>query len=509
METQHQAGKQPEKAQKSNENEQPFSETTPLLPSQMALANPNTLTPAAINALQRTHGNRYVTTLVQRMRLTQSPPFLIRRRVPEAGDIDDEALQTPNAGTNTVNVEGLRTVLRRVLQDITDDNLRSQFLNRRIDGMPVRQVIENGDRNQLLALVRMMEADPQLQPFVMTNTTQTSIPAQQSPSFARVQAVVDTLHQQLTAITATAAHNQHLRDVFGHNPLYGWRQAKARYARAADEMRRALNQGILVTDRTGAPEEMSYTGASVTGLFLMVAARHMDNPETDDAKSTFVHESFHFAFDDVHDDGNHRYGGDFATCSALRKFTNAEHYAEVYRRSVGQGQVGSRYRPSREIGGTGEARTPNRQAYDAAVNRLRRAMIGSTRIHHATRVYYNEQQQGLSLDAEAVTRMRNHSRLVALTYHQRWNGTNTLINQIDITLAEGVSRRLFEARQMLARFRATADSGPTSAEAYLQAVLLGHGQITGSTERDLQVVAYMDEHLENLVEGDPIPPVAF
>jgi hypothetical protein len=466
--------------------------------------DPRNLTPKTVLQFQRTLGNRFVTHWVQRQQPHTSPVTRIQRRVPEVHNIDDEALETADDAANAVNIAGLRVLLRRIVDQITDAALRDRFTTTRVRGRLVSEIIETGTARQLMAVIRTLDNDPELQPYVLDQTTGSSVGLRRSGDMRAVEAVLQDVCQQLTEISMTNLHDQHLQDVFGNDPAYGWQQAKVRFVTVGNELLRALRQECIYSDRTGASEEMDVGALTSFDTQIQVSAAYIDNPDTPAARSMFVHEGFHFSFANVMDEGGYSGQESFRTASASAKFHNADHYAEVYRRVIGIGERGVVYVPA-----SAATRTPNELAYDNAVTAIRRAWDVGIDIHNDIRYYYNLQRNRRVITRDEAHVILHHSHLFRLTYHQRYTDNRTPINEIDIALAEGVVRLLSAAITTLNTLGATlpdARDWPATRRAYLRHGLAAVGVITDSTDRDIEMVEYCNQEGDALLTRDTLPP---
>jgi len=234
---------------------------------------------------------------------------------------------------------------------------------------------------------------------------------------------------------------------------------------------------------------------------LVVGNDTMNNPDTPEAFRIFSHEAFHYAFADIKDGGGYSTSNKgFPIASASVKFHNADHYGEVCLRATGAGSPGVVYKPGTQpkSGNATQASAEDmvRQAWSLALN-----------IFSTLREFYNAQfPRPRRVSRNEINTLVHHSALFELTYHQRkGDNTSTLINQIDLALAEGVVRRLDEALTVINNLSANEAKTFKGVDAYIKFSLEKVGGITSSIDRDVLMVKYLVSKGDAIVDIQELP----
>jgi hypothetical protein len=463
---------------------------------------------STIHDLQTRIGNKGVQRLLLKNAASTNfisrKSHLIQRRVPESADIDNEALETSSKEDNEVNRKGLQVVLRRVIADM--DKPVSEPLMAEVNKKnKLDDTIESGTTKQLLELVQLIETKKLTgtgnRSLVLKDTESYAVPLSKNSNYPKIKSTVEKVSQLLTEIGSGSTHDQHLKDVFGKDKQYGWDKAKGRFVKAGEELLRALEREHIMSDQTGSSEEMNAGGMTLAGEQLVVGNATMNNPDTPQAFRVFSHEAFHYAFADIRDGGGYSDSNKgFPIASATAKFHNADHYGEVCLRATGAGSPGVVYKPGTQpkSGNATQASAEDmfRQAWSLALN-----------IFSSLREHYNRQfPRPRPVSQDELKTLVHHSILFELTYHQRKRGESaTLINQIDLALAEGVVRRLDEALTVINNISATEAKTLKGADAYIKFGLQKVSGITSSLERDVQMVKYVVSKGDAILDIQELP----
>ncbi|MEL6149453.1 MAG: hypothetical protein AAGK74_00420 [Chloroflexota bacterium] len=430
------------------------SDEVPFEMLQRAIATPDktTLTPRVVRQLQRTHGNQFVSGLVQRM---QSQPPVIQRRVPEQAE-GEAAIDSSNPEA-AENIEGMRRVMIQTLEDMSAVEIST--LEFALGKAPM-DIAKAGTDDEVRKLFQTMHRQGKVQDFLGGSSLDAIYPGMDkafvtpadAAERAKLEKGVDKAWYFMMAI-GLGFHDEHLKNVFGEDPTNGYAKARTNFRQAAIWLNILFKKDKIGADMSGENTEMGYDGSTAAKESILLEAGAMDDPESDESQMLTMHEAFHAGNPAIDDNGGYIGAAGFESRQPSEKITNAAHYEEVCLRVMGK----STYVNDKSIikfipealgkGGKGVKLDNFQKAAKAAEKVMTDAWLSGTNgfesIKATARAQKDDPRWYPDLQADWLKPALWASVVMRMTFHKRHAKDNKAkVNQIDLMQAEGVSKRL-------------------------------------------------------------------
>lgn len=397
-------------------------------------------------------------------------PTIQRRRVPEAGDLDEiltdiEGTETPegmdfevvDAPNLAAHQAGLVRIIRRAANELTDDQKWEVILGA-FRGMSLDEINALPEREKLTRLASAItEVVPDLE---LGDPGEYNIGARpKKDDVDNIRTLVANCNGIFDAIAA-GTHDTSLGQVFGTSKIGA---AKRKYRRARSWMNILHRRNRIVTDRSGYSEEVGLGGLTGFQQQISVAYGYIDSPDDTESIITMIHESMHAGNANV-DDRGYIDQPSFQELDEAVKLNNAAHFEVVPRRIrvaeyafLNDDGTGMVFVPA----GTGAtpALTDRQQAIRGATETFREAWTTGlnlyeffVRVHNTPREWTR-----LNLSVEYGAARGVHfsdclpfwSQVLKLTVHEKTTIDPTSsdpsvqpVSVIDIALLEGAIRKL-------------------------------------------------------------------
>ncbi len=443
------------------------------------------------------------------------------RRVP--GNVEP-LVNTPPLGDEPANLDAHRKGLKLVIER-AEASLRARdanngtelfkaYMREAFDGLPKDEPVEPGE-----LLVRKTKALATIAPdLAMGDPKQVESGARRgSDDKANLRKLVTNANKVFDEI-ASGSRDGDVEDVFGAAHVA---TAKRKYAKARRELKHMLRDDEVLSDRSGFAGEVGLGGYATYHEKIVVSPGTIDNPDAAESIGLIIHEAMHAGNSEIHDAGNYIGSGDaFKTEATSVKLTNAAHYEVVPRRilAIEPSFAGVTFIPAgATVGGvTAAPLTDAMQAQRACATELREAWSHGIDVTSFVRdVRVNPRLWKEKFDKKRYSTMLGFwSPLMALTIHEKSDVDSRSrdpakqpVSDIDLALAEGVCRRLrnakgslprneadlatFEADHSTEAERTAAHASVDKHSAFLKRLVLGLpnvGPITGSLDSDIKLV---------------------
>ena len=321
-------------------------------------------------------------------------------------------------------------------------------------------------------------------------------------------------------IVALGALDAHIDQVFG---AVNRNTVKNRYANAKIRMNQLHTSNDILTDRSGYTGEVELGGLTDTNQ-IMIDSHSMDNPGDNDSIITMIHESIHAGNAGIGDWGYNNGSLVFRRMSTARKLINAAHYEvpiwRVLAPADARAHTGLPFTPA----SAASPMTVMQQGIQQANDKFEDAWSSCLDVHEMYMDLYQHPAKWvvplapLYSGAHANARFRNTlpywSKVSKLTMYQRVGTISHTsadigrrpVTRIDLSLSEGVARKLSQAGSNLPTNQAAAQAFITAnatsaqrtnatgnagriANLLVRLVLQRRvGRITGGIARDVAVV---------------------
>jgi hypothetical protein len=411
----------------------------------------------------------------------------IQRRVPDERelaelvanktdiDLSTFTMTTTAPADANAHAEGLRTVLRRQIQDIRtrepsgDLGPTMTLLNHiNTSGKTVDQIVDTGDANQLLGLAKniltVSRTDKLLPPEGYMAPP--ADPAEQN----KIQKLVDNAGAIFDLATG-GAKDAVITDIFGAGKVA---DAKKKMALGKAAMLKLFADNKIVTDRSGYSAEVNLGGMSLFGVNVLLPARAIDNPDDGHSIATMFHESMHAGNADVRDMGGYVGSPGFKLHDPDLKVVNAAHYEVIALRDrLGANAVwdGVYSPPGAVVASSGAvvAAPSQTETVLARVSEMfRRSWTAGLWIHDSLLDIYKNPAWWTNPAPSWPTRsykdwLTYWSPVLGLTIHARpaldaasLDKSKRPVTQIDMSLIESVTKRFALLGQLVPRTEADA-----------------------------------------------------
>ncbi len=436
------------------------------------------------------------------------------RRLPStAGTLLQDPGDASQPGANfAAHCEGMKRLLTRAIRELTPDNLAA--LDGTLGADWQTRLAASSDPQFITRVsneIRTVRPDLTLGDPALINVA----PTTGSVDEANLATLVSAANTIFDAITG-GGHDTDLEQVFGAAHVA---TARDKYAQGKHWLNELHTRGAIVTDRSGYAGEVGLGGLTGFQRRISLSPGIFDNPSAAASVITTIHESMHAGNADVRDHG-YIHQPAFRQLAEDVKLRNAAHYEVVPRRILGAAHAfpGETFVPAgASVGGvTAPALTDAEQVIRRTSEKFRLAWTYGLNLHSLFLSAYRE-PTGWTTDRSGKTwagALPYWSKVMKLTVHEKTSidpasadPARRPVSQIDMALAEGLTRRLSQAMRGVPRDEAaltaledaqlTSDER-TAARASIdtrQAALVRLvlrlptvGELTGPLDRDVRVV---------------------
>jgi hypothetical protein len=505
---------------------------------------PHTRRVRASLVLQRKIGNQAVNRLLQRSLNKQSQVQLNaptiqqtlpqqvhsatiqRRRIPDTTEITEILTDnTPAGPTDAANYDAHKAGLTRLLlRSWNELSLAEQGQVLIILFAPPASPGQFAALPERDRLVRISEAIGQVKPSLKLGDPRLIDigPRAGTADAANLAKLVRNTNRLFNAI-ASGRNDRDIDQVFGRANRS---TAKAKYANGRIWLNRLHQTHHTVTDRSGYNKEVGLGGLTGFRNQISVSPGTIDNPDDPESIITTLHESMHAGNSSVTDLGYINQPS-FTKLAARDKLNNAAHYEVVPRRILRADPTfaGQTFIPAGSTGPGGSVAPPltsRQQAIRDASETFREAWTLGLNLHMLFVRVYRSPNEWTTLDLSRTygTNPGLHfadtlpfwSKVEKLTIHEKTvlnptghDASTNPVSLIDISLSEGLVRKLakamksvpgdeataaaFEQTHASAAERAAATSASAERDLLIMLVLRNVvGEITGKVERDIRMV---------------------
>ncbi len=452
--------------------------------------------------------------VVQHQEGRVAPGWIQRRRVPGGTGLDTALGTTgPNFAAGRV---GLARVLHRAWITLTGTQRTSVrtavvpvLLSWTSDADLFTQ-LNAATRDQLLAFAQALRTEvPSLElgdPLLIDVGAR---PA--TADAANITTLVNGANTILDAIAA-GTHDAGIGQIFGAANVA---TAKGKYHNARVRINFLKTNNHIVTDRSGYSEEVRLGGLSNADQ-IALSPDTIDNPSDNESVITLIHEGMHAGNNDI-DDFGYIDQPSFTALAEAVKLVNAAHYEVVPRRILGASHAfaGQTFVPAGTTVGavTAPALTPRQQAIRGASETFRDAWTAGLNLHSLYVHLFRTPAEWSTLDlhaeyngAAAGARFSNTlpywSKVEKMTLHTRpgidpasASPANRPVTLIDISLSEGLTRKLSTGMNRVPQTETTAQSFETT---HASAAERTAAQASVSAERDLLIRLVIRVHANDM-----------
>jgi hypothetical protein len=410
----------------------------------------------------------------------------VQLRVPDPSELEQLVKSTTtfdfSAFTSTTttptdaasHAEGLRTVLRRQVQDIRASEVPGDrgpamtllhYIN--TSGKMVDEIVATGDAGQLLGLAKN----------ILTVHKSKLLPPEgymAPPADALEQGKIQRLVNNAGALFDLATGGSKdavITDIFGAGKVG---DAKTKMAHGKAAMLKLFADNKIVTDRSGYSAEVNLGGMSLFGVNILLPAKAIDNPDDGHSIATMFHESMHAGNADVKDMGGYVGSPGFKLHDPDLKVVNAAHYEVIaLRHLLGANDVWDGvYSPPGAVvassGGVVAAPTQTETVLTRASEMFRRSWTAGLWIHDSLLEVYKNPALWTNpvpmLPTCSYQKWLTYwSTALGLTIHARpsldpasTDKSKKPVTQIDMSLIESVTKRFAQLGALVPKTEADA-----------------------------------------------------
>lgn len=509
---------------------QPQSDTTQehFAPDYGHLQEGASLTPDMVRSLQATHGNHYVQRLIHRGDTSTLPAF-IQRRVPEDARTD-KMLNDPDKKIAEINLQGLKTAIKRMMNHIANVSL-IKWLNvdmgiKKKLGKDTTAILKGNDPKELKALIKEMRKITSNQSLIEYPTADKGFVTPTGADRKKLEKGVNKCHALLMDI-ASGKHDQHLKDIFGTHPTFGWDKTKPRFKQAAIWLKKMFKKDKIGADRGGENREIGLGGMTSFHGRILLAPGAVDDPTTTDALILIAHEAMHTGNHDIDDIGGYHGMAGFEKKSQKLKFKTAAYYEEAVARALGKKPKVKVFVPDVVPKKGKKAKgsmTHYQRAASKAADQFREAWDNAVDVFFLFKEEFHKQEGNPKHKMPKSKRksLLFNSVLMNLTFHQRHAvDKKSKINLMDLALAEGAAKLFSQATgfiktvapkdgndlivQIIHPEFADPKNEAKLVKYIIEGVLKEVGEITGSPARDFQAFKILNKG-DSILSTQAKPP---
>jgi hypothetical protein len=328
------------------------------------------------------------------------------------------------------------------------------------------------------------------------------------------------------AAIAGGGYDAHIDSVFG---AANRATAKTRYDNARTRMNHLHGVNAIVTDRSGYNAEVGLGGLTGANR-ISISPTVMDNPGTTGSIITMIHESLHAGNPGVVTDRGYLGTPGFEAMTVVDKLGNAAHYEVPLNRVMAPASAAAyvnpapppqflEFVPAGAVPSSGGAAAPlptiSEQAVRAASEIFRKAWTLGLNLHNVYQRLYTTPAAWTTPQADFASMPLDASvpfwsKVCKLTIHERAinaasaNPAERPVTQIDMALAEGVTRALSRGMRVLRPLRTDAlVQAFEAANATAAELATGAAHADADAERDLLIKLVLRDASVGEITGPP------